>query len=39
MKLEIMPSEEVENSQPYFKMLQMYQVTPGLYEIPINMPY
>jgi type II secretion system protein N len=39
MKLELMPSEEVERSQPYFSMLQNYRVTPGLYEIPLSMPY
>lgn len=39
MKLELMPSDELENSQPYFRLLQQYRVTSGRYEIPIKTSY
>jgi type II secretion system protein N len=39
LRLELMPSEELEGSQPYFRMLQAYRTTPGLYEIPIATSY
>jgi len=39
MRLELMPSAELENSQPYFRLLQQYRVTSGRYEIPIKTSY
>lgn len=39
LKLELMPSAGVEESQPYFKMLEQYRKTKGYYEIPINTFY
>jgi len=39
MRLELMPSEQVEATQAYFRILQRYRVTAGFYDIPIRTSY
>lgn len=39
MRLELMPSEALEKSQPYFGMLQSYRVAKGFYDIPLRTSY
>lgn len=36
MKLELMPSEDLENSQPYFRLLGSFRKTEGHYVIPLK---
>lgn len=39
LSLELMPSREIEESLPYFKMIEQYRTTSGHYTVPIRTGY